>query len=72
MRWCPPALGAARASLAAFAEEVDGKVISHVDVLQTDWPLTHRQFAEAHALVDQVRVADAAHRRASDRHRSQR
>ena len=49
----PPALGAARASLAAFAEEVDGKVISHVDVLQTDWPLTHRQFAEAHALVDQ-------------------
>ena len=49
----PPALGAARAALAAFAEEVDGKVISHVDVLQTDWPLTHRQFAEAHALVDQ-------------------
>ncbi|WP_419946419.1 hypothetical protein [Candidatus Poriferisodalis sp.] len=32
----PPALGAARASLAAFAVEVDGKVISHVDVLQTD------------------------------------
>ena len=49
----PPALGAARASLSAFAEEVDGKVISHVDVPQTDWPLTHRQIAEAHALVDQ-------------------
>ena len=49
----PVAIGAARASLAAFAEEVDGKIISHVDVLQTDWPLTHRQFAESHALIDQ-------------------
>ena len=49
----PVAIGAARASLAAFAEEVDGKVVSHVDVLQTDWPLTHRQFAESHALIDQ-------------------
>ena len=49
----PVAIGAARASLAAFTEEVDGKVVSHVDVLQTDWPLTHRQFAESHALIDQ-------------------
>ena len=49
----PVAVGAARAALTTFTDEIQHKVVSHVDVRQTDWALTHRQFAQADSLVDQ-------------------
>ncbi len=54
---CGPALGIARAALAAFLDHVKGgRVLAYTGHVQRDWPVTHAELADAAVRVDMAEL----------------